>query len=219
MASPHERRIQSIMKNYITPFLKEHGFVKDRSRYYRRLDDLTWLVEIERSGFNDATEARFTIDCGVYVPGLISRYAPVEEPTRPDYSECALSARLGYLAEDHIDTWWTLSIVDDEPQLDMEIGKDIVERLTRYGLPFLQRFQAPADVLGFLLEPRDGGDKQVWPSDRLGALIYATILSLLLGNRTKSHVLWEEAVQAAAKGPLESTMPVIEKRIFGAKEQ
>jgi len=218
MASPYERRVQSILKEYVTPLLTERGFVRDRSLYYRRLNEITWLLEVERSGFNDATQANFTITCGVYVPKVIAREMGRKDPARPMQTDCPLHARLGSLGEDHLDTWWTLSIVDDATQVDAEIGRDIVERLTRDALPFLQRFRSPADVLGFLLEPREGEDKQVWPWDRLGSLIYASILSLLLGDCAKSHTLWDEAVQAAARGPLESTMPVIEKRIFGAEE-
>ncbi len=218
MASPYEPRLQAILKTHITPFLKGQGFVRDSSLYYWKLDEVTRLLEIERSGFNDAVQASFTITCGIYVPGVISREMGREDPARPTQTDCPLRARLGSLAEDHLDTWWTLSMVDDEGQVDAEIGADIVKRLERDGLPFLQRFQTRLDVLDFLLAPREECTRQVLPQSEWQALVYASILSLLLGDRERSHVLWDEAVRVAGKGPWESDLPVIRERIFREEE-
>jgi len=217
MASQYEKRLQSILKTYVTPYLHEHGFTRDRNYYSHKLDELTWVIEVERSGFNDPTQARFTIACGVFIPGVVSRYVGKEDPTRPSYPDCTLFSRLGWLASDQLDTWWTLSIVDDAPRVDAEIGRDIIERLGRDGLPFLHRFQTRVEVLDFLIGPRDKRDRRIDPGEGAIPLIYASILSLLMGDEAHSHALWDKAVEAAAKAPsaFKSMMPTLEKRVFG----
>jgi hypothetical protein len=215
MASPYEKRIQSILGAYITPYLHEQGFARDGNKYSLKLAELTWLIEIERSGFNDSTQARFTVDCCVFVPGVVSRYLGKGDPARPGYPDCVLHSRLGWLAEDRLDTWWTLSTIDNAPQIDAEVGRDIVERLGRDGLPFLHRFRARANVLDFLVESRKERDLGVDPREGTVSLAYASILSLLMCDEAQSHALWDKAVLAAAKGPLESLMPTIQRRVFG----
>lgn len=217
MASPYEKRIQSILLNYVTPYLHERGFTRDKNCYSRKLDELTWVIEVERSGFNDPTQARFTANCSVFVPGVVSRYLGKEDPVRPSYPDSVLHSRLGWLAEDQLDTWWTLSIVDEASQVDAEIGGDIVERLRQDGLPFLQQFQTRTEVLDFLVEPRKESDRRIDPGEGTTSLVYASILSLLMGNEARSHALWDKAVKAAAKGPsaVKSMMPTLEKRVFG----
>jgi hypothetical protein len=216
MASPYERRIQSILKQYATPILQENGFSRDRSRYYRQLSELMWLVEIQRSSFNDSTEASFTISCGIFVPGFVPRYLGMKEPIRPQCPDCPICTRIGFLSEDRINQWWTMSILDEPSTVDPSIGGDLARRLESDCMSFFKRFQTRRDVLNYLLDYREQrGGEVTWPSSRLWALVFACIMSQLLGDACQSHALWEQAVQTAAGGPSESAMPIIRGRIFG----
>ena len=216
MASPFEIRLQSILKNHVTPLLKNNGFTKTGSVYYCSHDVLDWLVEIERSGFNDVTQANFTIVCGVYVPRVMSRYITVDqpEPARPKYPDCTLYARLGWLAPEHLDVWWTLSSLDDNEHVDAEIGRDIIERLITHGLPFMQQFFDRKSVLNFLLESRMECEEQVEPRDPVVSLVYASIISFLLGDRQQG----EAAIQAAEKLAIQhsswSDFPEVKKKVL-----
>ena len=218
MASPFDARLQSILKGYVTPLLKDQGFVRKGGVYYRALDELTWLVEIERSSLNDPTQSTFTVTCGVFVPGLVSIYVPVQEPSRPKYPHCALFARLGLLSEANMDVWWDLTATDT-PSADIDIGLDIRRRLVKDGLPFLDRFHTRREVLDFLLAPRRECDRGIWPpSSRLHPehdgirLMYTAILCHILGDQAQSDAILD-AAQADAKYGFEKTVAAVRRRI------
>lgn len=217
MASSYEEILQSILNEYITPLLKMEYFVRNRNLYYCRQNELTWVIEMKRSIFNNCKEAKFTLEYGIYIPGIVSRYLGMNDPVHPTCVDCTLYSRIGNLADDHLDKWWVLTNTEDKSKMKNEIGTDISDRMIRDGLPFLHRFRTREEVLIFLSNPRDNRDKKIEPREGSIAWIYTSILALLLGNTERSHILWDKALQSAAKGPESflSKMPIIHERIYG----
>lgn len=218
MSSTYEARLQSILKSHLTPLLKGKGFTKRSNTYYLELNELTWLIEIERSGFNDATQVSFTVVCGVYIPGVMSRFiiADRAELKNPKYSDCTVFARLGWLAPMHMDTWWTLSLIDNSGT-DDAIGEDIVQRIENDALPFLGRFPDSRSVIAFLQEPRKECESSIEPSEVVKIQIFAAIIALLLGDREQGEAAIALAEGLAAKNPLWSDFADVKEKVLATQ--
>ncbi|MEZ5345226.1 MAG: DUF4304 domain-containing protein [Pyrinomonadaceae bacterium] len=72
------KRLNTISKNQVYMRLKDLGFRKNGAVYSRVTGGITWLIEVQRSQWNDQSELRFTLNVGVYVPGVWSTYATYE---------------------------------------------------------------------------------------------------------------------------------------------
>ncbi|HET8683806.1 MAG TPA: DUF4304 domain-containing protein [Micromonosporaceae bacterium] len=86
MAGPqsHTRRSKTILfDRYVTPFLTEHGFVRDR-RTYRRFNDLGDCVMVELQPSGAATRYEYVFYVNLYAtPRLWMDYVGTPDPTRP----------------------------------------------------------------------------------------------------------------------------------------
>ena len=202
MAREFDKRFKAILKQWITPTLKERGFVKQRGSVYERLGaGVKWYVGVQRERWTTRKMSDFTLNCGVYVPGYWALYGNGSEPSRIEPASCCLQARVGMLEEDKSERWWELHPEDDTASVDRAIGKDVLSRLKRHVLPFLERFQSPQDVLRFLEEPRPPEYKYVDPRVEAAALCEAAVLAALLGLSEKSLELIERALVVRRKCP------------------
>src|SRR5258708_29161951 len=87
-------RLSAVFQGCVSPILSSHGFRKVKHGYEKKMEGLVWLLEIQRSRWNDAVEAQFTINCGIFVPGVVSRYVNQPERTRIDSTGCCIHARI-----------------------------------------------------------------------------------------------------------------------------
>ena len=211
MSSPFEERYQHILRNNITPLLKDRMFARRGGTYFRRLDPLAWVIDIQRSQFNDSTASEFTANCGVSVRGVMSIYAG-KESSSPRLWDCSIIVRLGLLSEDRLDKWWRLTNEDDQGVVDAEIGGDIVLRLRRDGLPFLERFHTLDDVVTFLLTPRTAANRH-GPTSRLISLVHAGIIAHLRGDLGQREALFSEAETLESKARIDSTVRIVRARM------
>jgi len=214
LLSPFDTRLQAILSKFVKPLLKESGFARTGDTYVRKQDELSWLIDVQKSRYNDGTQASFTLNCGVYVPGVLSRYGLAPEPSRPKVYHCVVSARVGMLSKEHLDIWWTLTAVEDAAFTDAKIGREVARRLVEHVLPFLQRFSSRAEVMNFLLMPRKDCEEYVEPRDRATSLIYAAILSLILGDRAQCEAIMNMAAVLAAGNPFWSDFPEVRRRVL-----
>ena len=125
MSNVLDNRLNAILKKEVTPLLKALKFKKRRLTYSYGFDELCWLVNIQKSQWNDQEESRFTVNCGVYIPNILSVYSNnISELTSPSIMHCACSARIGMLMPEKIDIWWTLTL-GDSASVDEDIAQDI----------------------------------------------------------------------------------------------
>jgi hypothetical protein len=214
MASPFEPRLQSILRNAVTPLLKGQRFIKSRSIYTKALDGVTWVINVQRSIYNTKDQMSFTLNCGISVPGVMEIYAGRKQPSIANV--CIVSARIGMLAEQHLDTWWDMKPVEDSQDIDADIGIDIAHRLAEHCLPFLERFQTVSDVIDFLLSARCERDRPIDPQSDSIQFIYAGIILHLIGDSTRSEECFKAAAEAEARSRLEPIVPIIRSRIESA---
>ena len=182
--------------------LKVHGF-RARGRTFNRPkpDGLIDVVNLQMGAFDPpGTQpilpyrpnlyGRFTVNLGVYVPEAESLLTPLEhrmnagprdaplEPWRPpefvqEY-RCHVRRRLGELASETGDRWWTI-------QSDPTLLADLQARLERDALPFFERFGSRDRILG---ELGRGQPTQESPPRILCALVH-----FARGERTEARAL------------------------------
>ena len=107
------------------------------------------MIDVYRNPLKTPHKSDFTLECGVYVPRLMSIYMNRSEPRRIDIGYCCIAARIGRLAEDGEDVWWDLLPEDDATAVDGNIGDDVSLRLQTDAMRFFGRFKTPQDVLTF----------------------------------------------------------------------
>jgi hypothetical protein len=104
----------------------------------------------EIPGLRPNLYGRFTINLGVWLPGLIEQgsQAPAQHSTRfiNDYN-CHLRARIGELLSEAADTWWRLSAPADQ------LAAIVSSVITGHALPWLARFSTWDDRSGSLRPP------------------------------------------------------------------
>lgn len=209
-----DSRLTSILKSGFTPLLKEIGFKKIRSSYVRDLDDLKWLIDVQKSLWNDSEEAQFTLNCGAYIPGVISTYSPrVTEPPVPKLEHCSCYARIGSLTSEKKDLWWKLTDSDSE-QVDRKIAADLQNKLETKIVPFLQNFSTAIDVADFLCRSVANKDKRIFPLAANQRLAYAGIIYWKQGDTQGARRILDSAVEVSKKSPIEGIVVTVRDRLI-----
>jgi len=119
--------------------LKPLGFSRHKGIWNRRTGSFVDVVDVQVSKANDA----MTINAGVLHPEVHRKCWAAEAPPVIEEPLCTVRARIGQLVEDK-DLWWQLH--------DGGAGNDVVEKLNRYVLPFLERMHSIDAMEKFLSE-------------------------------------------------------------------
>lgn len=106
--------------------------------YIRDRDHVFHMVDIQYSRWNDAAKASFTLNAGIYVPGVTSTFRKRPDPEKPKPSDCCISVRVGMLTHEKHDLWWELSESSDH-QSEVRVGEQI-SRIIRETIRRGERF-------------------------------------------------------------------------------
>ena len=205
-----ERRLQQILKEWIDPYLKSLGFMKRSFTYTRPFEELYWLLNIQRSQWNTSSVNEFTLNLGVYVPG-VNALLSGNEPKYPAIYHCVFHLRLGELAFGH-DHWWVIRSNDSDPlRTDRTIGEEIKTLLEQHAIPFLGRFQTIRDVTVYLEELGKQQKRQVtWPASDFWLYIYLGILYWMMGNQEMCCIMMDKAFEEAKTSRVEGMLDIIQ---------
>ena len=207
MASPLAQRIVGILKMGLTPLLRSRGFRKEGSVYLARHGEMAFLVDIQKSRWNDEDEAQFTINGGIYIPGIVSAYSGRPDPEKPKIVDCCLSVSIGMLEKSRLDKWWKVTSRDSPQEVvDEEIARELCDRVENLLLPFLEKFESPADVAGFLCGTMDTPARFVAPQAPAQRHAYACLIYSKMGNSPKAQRAIEQALREAAGSPIEKVI-------------
>jgi hypothetical protein len=132
--------------------LKGLGF-KKKGRTFNRTTDggLVQVINVQMGshdppgttyipGLRENLYGWFTVNLGVYVPEVARYHGGGEAKGFVQDYHCCVRNRLGNLGSEKKDLWWRNDAVAD-------VVPDLVERLDRDGLPFLDRFKSRAAIL------------------------------------------------------------------------
>lgn len=189
----------------IHPLLKDLRYRKRRNTFNRVMhpDGLIHVINFQMGPFDPPGTAeipglrpnpygRFTINLGVWLPGLTEpgSQAPARHSTRfiNDYN-CHLRARIGELLPEAADTWWRLSAPADQ------LAAIVSSAITGHALPWLARFSTWDDTLRQL--EAAPADPNWFMSPRLTAMR----MRLARGERAAAERDFAEHVDAWVKNP------------------
>ena len=128
--------IRDRIRDGIGPALLHHGFRGRSSTFSREVGDVFHLIQLQASGDNSSSSARFTINVAVWAPFLSS-----EE--KPSVDNAHWRARLGSLSTERADLWWQ---ADDFAMAD-DAARDITTRIESFAIPALDQLQSTNDLL------------------------------------------------------------------------
>jgi hypothetical protein len=164
--------IDELVKAQLKPSLKELGFKSKSSTFFRHNGELVEIISSQKSKWNAADGAQFTINLGVYWPKVQEILGRPAISFPPKEYNCTIRQRLGPLFDDDKDFWWSVS-----PDSDIhQIGSDVVEKISSHALPWLAR----ATVL-------DEAVKMTNPAE-------AAVLFVIKGEHEKAKELLEKAI-------------------------
>src|SRR6188768_593028 len=108
----------------VKELLKPLGFRKTARLFSRQSQDVVHLIEIQGSRDSTSTKARFTVNVGVYAPGLPERSS--RTPIKAAIPIAHWRKRLGHLCPENNDLWWEVSTPDQA----VAVAADIANRLS-----------------------------------------------------------------------------------------
>jgi len=159
------KKIDEVTSGELAARLKEHGFRKKARTFHRRTDESTCIVNVQASVSNAGSAGSFTLNLGVYFPGIeepLTGGAPCDPPREYD---CTLRPRLGGLmADSKGDRWWSINAGTELAALSREVA----EAWRVYGRPWLDMNATLAGASATLAK---------------GSGLQGAVASMLLGDR------------------------------------
>jgi hypothetical protein len=146
--------IDIIFKENISSFLKEKGFKKKGQNFVRQTRDCADAINLQKSQWNTAGEAQFTINLGIYWPEVQKNFGTKELLPFPSVAQCTVQERLGGLFKGN-DFWWSASPRSDAKAL----GQEVLDTLIKYGMPWLENGHDPRVSLAYLTKNKKSNPK------------------------------------------------------------
>lgn len=173
--------LKGIVKEYVAPLLKRHGFKKKDMIWNKHLHGVIQVADFQLSRFNDDDKESFTINLGVFDPVVWERCWGKSSPKFVKADDCFPRLRIGQLLGDtpteSVDHWWSLNSETDEEVL----GKKITELLERKCLPFLGQMSDYRRIIEFY----NANTLHLMPIEK----IYLAIIQNVIGNISSSNAL------------------------------
>jgi hypothetical protein len=212
MAPTVEERLKHIAKELHETILRPHGFKKQAYNFKRKLESLSWMLNFQKSRWNTKDKCEFTVNCGIYIPGVRSFLDENwQDPKNPSTYDSLFHARLPQLAGEE-DKWWTVRAKLFSSSTDKKVLLDIVERIRRDALPFFESLRTLEDVISFM---RDTPEKfsRVWVAAEEGRLQFCAILLRLSGRKDESLAAAREAARLVAGTRSEESFTAMLRRL------
>jgi Domain of unknown function (DUF4304) len=158
-----QKRAAAIIKKWLTPTMHARGFTKKGRIYTRILADVVHLMDIQQSESNKKTEVSFSLNIGVYVPGVRTTAHHGVMPATLIGASGIVNTRAGLVAEPKKDYWWEVKSSDDQEK-DDDIGQHMLSVVEGGAFRrFFDRFVDKKSLAEFLMLPRENSDQQIAP--------------------------------------------------------
>lgn len=109
-----------LIKNVISPFLKEMGFRKNGNTFNLKTNELTQVVSVQKSKWNDHDKVSFTFNIGFFDEKMYLEKSNSETPKFIREYDCQVRFRLGQIIKGH-DYWYELNKTTNKGNLEIEI--------------------------------------------------------------------------------------------------
>lgn len=140
-----------VVKSGFHEVLKPLGFRKKANNFYKSVNTIGHVINIQKSISSTKSNILFTVNLGIFVPEYwltVYNYHNKGVPDFPTEPECAIRTRIGNL-KNQSDTWYEISEQTDKGTLIAEVTKN----LTDFILPYFNRFTNTEQMLQELDRP------------------------------------------------------------------
>ncbi len=201
-----QKRAAAIIKKWLTPTLQARGFTKKGRVYIRILPDVMHLMDIQQSDSNKKTAVSYTLNIGVYVPGVGATAFHGPTPTKFTAATGIIHARPGLLVDRRFDTWWDVTSGED-PTKDDDVGRNMLAIVEEGAfLHFFDRFMNKKALAEFLENPRPKRYQTIFPLVDSRWYVFAGLIWDQLGDYDRCRACMAKAVEAAKGKRLEANM-------------
>jgi len=177
-------RIKELTKDFLTPFFKENGFRKSGNRFYKPVNDFSYIIEMQSSRFNSKEEAQFTFNVSLYIHQYFRHVYNAEPPNCPtnNHNLVPPSKRSGHICEAG-DKWYTVN----QENLLIEVAQEIIDDFNHYVIPYFEQFQNIDDIIQY------GFESMSLPHHKsLCNPIQFSMLLLALGRKTEAEQIFRD---------------------------
>ena len=144
-----------LLRSVVKPTLREVGFTQAGQTFFRRLPEVTHVINFQKNRHNTATDLTFTVNLGAKSCRLGTLLGPEDCSTKrqPDIWSCHWQTRLGHLLPRiQADYWW--EFIDEERGAE-ELA-NITDALMAYGVPALNALSSDKNLRDLWLSGERG---------------------------------------------------------------
>ena len=152
-----EQNFDIIIKDCFQTVLKPLGFKKKGNNFYRKLQDLGQIINVQKSSFYSKEHIKFTINTGLFIPEYWLTFYTYHKGEIPDYPTepiCAIRQRIGNLKY-NTDKWFDIDLSTNIAELKSETTDNILN----YIVPYFEKAKTKADVIQLLQDENISLDK------------------------------------------------------------
>lgn len=166
----------------LRPRLRDCGFRRNSTHYWRGEGDVIQVLSVQKSQWNSSDSGKFTLNLGVHFP-LVAEVLLGRDnmPRPPQESYCILRQRAGMLLSGR-DEWWTVT-----PETDVdELAGTLQRALEEHVLPWFERNKSLPQAAGEL--------------ERQKHYLPAAAVRLVLGETEEAARLVQSAIRLVETG-------------------
>jgi Domain of unknown function (DUF4304) len=147
-----QEQLRTFARDFLTPWMKERGFVRKKLTWNRRIDHFTDVIDLQESRWNQTPVCKFAINIGIFDPEVYELCWGKSAPASVSETDCVVRLRLSSLrqmnlpAKKRTDEWWEIRSETNTRSLSESITRDI----DVYALPFFLSHHNEAFLLDYL---------------------------------------------------------------------
>ena len=122
--------LNDIISETIKPFLKDNGYGKKALTFYKKSDDLTFVINFQNSQGNSSDQTRFYINCGIYSSHIDKTIDKIELKEPKEY-ECHYRVRISQITNSKLDGY-TIDTNTDSDKLKQSLKEDLKTTLRHF---------------------------------------------------------------------------------------
>lgn len=134
---------ETLINQTTKPLLKENGFTKKGLNFFKKQNELIYIINFQKSSVNSPLETKFYINCGVYAPSFDTALGK-NAPLYPKEYECHFRERISTILKEK-DGYF----IDQNTDMN-ELGKKLAQDLN-LAIKFLDEIKNADDLMKILL--------------------------------------------------------------------
>ena len=193
-----------LIKNHVSPFLRQHGYKKKNMTWNRIVGDVIQVIDIQLASHSDIEEGVFTINLGLFHREVWKICWQKEAPRFVYEHDCFPRVRMSQLLDNPsrecLDDWWSCAQVSNIEVL----ANEILDAMENKCIPFVDRMLTLKNIANHY---RDKAT-HLMPIDK----IYFSIMLSLHGEKALAASLLSN-VRSISKA-LDKRVNIVQSQLF-----